>query len=95
MSDKPRECEKIACNIAKCELCGKDYNTYRPEKHVCEVLNYETKIRRLERRIEQLREGYKIIDYANRSRGYPMPSEWQEVVNVAKNIIKADDEASK
>lgn len=34
--------------------------------------------------IARLREALRIVDYTNRSRGYPTPKEWAEVVKVCK-----------
>lgn len=48
----------------------------------------------MSRTIEELRDenlrlwGFaRLVEYINRSRGYPTPKEWNEIVSVAKNAL--------
>ena len=48
--------------------------------------------------LEKLREALKLVTYADRSRGYPTPKEWDETVSVARAALdetKSKDEVKK
>lgn len=42
----------------------------------------------------RLREAATLVDYTDRSRGYPTPTEWEQVVRVARQALK-EQEAKK
>lgn len=45
---------------------------------------------KFESRLEKLRHAVKIVEYTDRSRGYPTSGEWAEVVKLAKQALAED-----
>lgn len=47
-------------------------------------------LRRLSGQREKFRSVAQLVDYTDRSRGYPMPEEWKQVVRAAKEALNSE-----
>lgn len=47
----------------------------------------EKMISKLQAKLKLAGEALGIVDYTNRSRGYPMPKEWEEVVRICNTAL--------
>jgi hypothetical protein len=57
------------------------------EDYQIELANTRTERDSLQKRVAELEAALNVVEYTDRSRGYPMPKEWQEVVSVVKQAL--------
>lgn len=69
-----------ALNYPKCEPCA--------FCHRCDCAS--STIRQLEKETARLGEVVRIVSYMDRSRGYPTPKEWEEIVRLANAALKGE-----
>lgn len=56
------------------------------------IVDLSDEIQSLRAENAKLREAIRIVDYTGRSRGYPTPEEWEQVLCIAREALKTEGE---
>lgn len=85
-----RDCPKCRVSIDAAPILARAFKTSQSE-FIDQVAFTDTLVQKeakLEADNSLLREACKIVDYTQRSRGYPTPKEWEAVVKQARDALE-------